>query len=141
MHPTIKKLFLFMPLSALFMVTSISGTSTLWPSSGYFTAPLKSTAIQFQTLKGSNRIAEFTKLHQQIFSQQLISKNIYSNDLIKILGSPNEIDGNNNYIYHLGYQNEKVIFTLNKHKQVITCTSNFTSLERIEVDLKTPSKF
>lgn len=91
----------------------MSATPTLWPSHLKLSNQLKSTCTQFKLLQGSNRINELKKIEQTILNNAELQ--VYKNDIGKILGMPDNINEDGNWIYILNPNlfNSKVIFSYN----------------------------
>ncbi len=96
----------FLLLLVIFF-TNISALKSNWPNNNLISNADKITCIQFQYLRGSNRVAEFQKIASLIFNESIIEENKqYSttkmclSDCIKALGNyDNKID--NKVIYTL----------------------------------------
>ncbi len=101
--------------------TTLSAMPTLWPNKS-LSSQIKEEAIQFKMLQGSNRISEFNKLYEGLFSHLNQATNYSVDDIKKILGNEYENDNNGNMIYYISYNKEKkATFTYNKYNQITGC--------------------
>jgi hypothetical protein len=95
--------------------------ATLWPNKS-LSNQIKEDAIHFKMLQGSNRISEFNKLYQGLFSNLNQATNYSVDDIKKILGNESENYNNGNMIYYISYnKEEKATFNYNKYNQIIGC--------------------
>lgn len=98
-------------------VLFFSASNSIWPNSNRLSNEDKSSCIQFQLLKGSNRIAEFNKISSIIFLNN--NTNCSRRDIDKIFGLPDEVNGNI-YTYYLNpsVSNCKVEIAFNEFQKV-----------------------
>jgi hypothetical protein len=135
MQKVIKKPIVFLPLLMLLIITSLSTNKTMFPSASGLTSKIKATAIQFQYLKGSNRISEFKKLHSVLFTKTATCEAKSSSpnkttiefslaDIENILGPPDLVLSNTNWVYYLNgnQENCQAIFEDRDQKKTIYCT-------------------
>lgn len=89
-----KNLILFLHL--LFIVFfSISANNSIWPNSNFIKNEDKLVCVEFQFLKGSNRLAEFNKIEKNILQLDWVNLNqsnqinkLSIEEIEKILGMP-----------------------------------------------------
>lgn len=113
--------------SVLFL--NASAHKSIWPNSNYLHNEDKSTCIQFQFLKGSNRVAEFRKIAETIFKCNSIENNItYSTsdigffELTKILGDYSYKTNENQAVYLLNAnETSRVIISENTTTGMVSC--------------------
>ncbi len=135
MQKTINKPIVFLPLMILLIITSLSANKTMFPAAAGLTSEIKATAIQFQNLKGSNRISDFQKLYSVLFKQPATAaaENDGANktsieysfeDIEKILGAPDAVLSNTNWVYYLNANQEncKAIISIDKTLHTCYCT-------------------
>lgn len=101
------KVLLNLSLATVFLVTNISANISMWPSGSSLNQGAKQSSMMFRLQNGSNRISEFQKIANAIFSsnqqqttseQQETRNDLTVDDMIKILGTPNKASAN-----HLQY--------------------------------------
>jgi hypothetical protein len=93
-------------LAIVFVATSLSARKSMWPNTQGLTQDNKITCLQFKSLNGSNREAEFEKIKQFIFKDAKTNQSFTQEYLEKMLGSPNSVDANGNWIYNLNPSQE-----------------------------------
>jgi hypothetical protein len=102
------KPFLVFAMIATAIAVSISARQPMWPNMLALNNSLKQTCIQFQFLNGSNREIEYNKMKSLLFQNSNTAQVFNSKDLEKMLGSPNSVDTNGNWIYNLNPSNPNV---------------------------------
>jgi hypothetical protein len=131
MRKLIKKQLFFVPTLVLLIVMSLSANKSIWPTSNELTTENKMSCVQFQNLKGSNRITEFQKLCAILFNQNVVASNqvfcstkFSSSDVEKILGKADAQLQNGESVYYLNTSKEtcKAIIGVDKTVQTIYCT-------------------
>ncbi len=109
----------------------------MFPSTDVLTSEMKATAIQFQYLKGSNRIAEFQKLYKAVLGNNTTANSILKtvdvqqiinytfNDIEKILGPPDVVLPNGSWVYYLNANQEncKAVFGSDSKTKNIFCNT------------------
>ena len=132
MKKTFKKPIVFLPLLMLLIITSLSANKSMFPNVKGITPEIKQIALQFQNLRGSNRIAEFQKLYAKLFNQKAEAVNnktfsstkFNANDLEKMFGKADAELQNGEWVYYLNTSKEscKAIIGVDKTVQTIYCT-------------------
>ncbi|MCX6209636.1 MAG: hypothetical protein NTZ59_09090 [Bacteroidetes bacterium] len=126
-----KKYFTSFVVLAAILFINISAHKSIWPNSNYLHNEDKSACIQFQYLKGSNRIAEFRKIGTIIFKTNEIEDNktyttndISFYDVTKILGDGDIQNDNNKITYSLNTNSNssKVVIEENEISGVVSAT-------------------
>lgn len=114
-----KLIYPLMMVLFVLVITSISAVPTLWPNKPLLTNSAKQICVQFKLLNGSNRIAEFEKIVELLFKKEKdITNTMYSiqyikQDVEKLLGKPNEVLQNGNWVYYLNPNQKQCIATFN----------------------------
>lgn len=122
-------LLFFTFLMATFMI-NVSAHKSIWPSCNGLTNKDRSTCIQFQYLKGSNRLTEFKKISTLIFNSVELKnqKKYYTTsctiyDIKKILGTPDDSKDDTTITYYLNPDepNCKAEISINPINQTVSC--------------------
>lgn len=126
-----KKHFTSFVVLAAILFVNISAHKSIWPNSNYLQNEDKSACIQFQYLKGGNRIAEFRKIGTIIFKTNEIENNktyttnaISFYDVTKILGD-GDIQNNTHkitYSLNANSNSSKVVVEENPISGVVSAT-------------------
>ena len=98
-------------ISTLLILSSLSANKSLFPSLSWISYDTKMNCIQFQNLRGSNRINEFQKIAFEIFSNKKNEDkqdnlNLTLNNIQKLLGKPDNVLPNGDWEYYLDYSQE-----------------------------------